>query len=75
MRKEEYEAAVAAFIHSNGITRCPTACALPTQATPGPADRAALQRYATLCSQSRRRQLLARDRSFWSSKVLAGPGE
>jgi hypothetical protein len=36
------EAAVAAFIRSNGITRCPTACALPTQATPGAAGRVAL---------------------------------
>jgi len=32
MCSEEHEAAVAAFIRSNGITRCPTACALPTQA-------------------------------------------
>jgi hypothetical protein len=75
MYREEYEAAVAAFIRSNGITRCPTACALPTQATPGAADRAALQRYAEHRSQSRRRQIMARDRSFWTSKVLAGPGE
>ena len=44
MCNEEYEAAVAAFIRSKGITRCPTACALPTQAAPAAADRAALQR-------------------------------
>jgi hypothetical protein len=75
MRREEYEAAVAAFIRSNGITRCPTACALPTQATPGAADRAALQRYAALRNQSRHQQILARERSFWTSKVLAGPRE
>jgi len=75
MYYEEYEAAVAAFIQSNGITRCPTACALPTQATPGPTDRAALQRYAALRSQFRRRQQRARDRSFWAAKVLGGFGE
>jgi hypothetical protein len=75
MGYEEYEAAVAAFIRSNGITRCPTACALPTQATPGAADQAALRRYATLRRQSRRQQAVARDRSLWTAKVLAGPGE
>jgi hypothetical protein len=75
MYREEHEAAVAAFIRSNGITRCPTACALPTQASPGLADRIALQRYAALRSQTRKRQLSGRDRSFWTAKVLAGPGE
>jgi hypothetical protein len=75
MYHEEHEAAVAAFIRNNGITRCPTACALPTQASPGPADRTALQRYAALRNQTRKRQLGARDRSFWTAKVLAGSGE
>ena len=75
MCHEEYEAAVAAFISSNGITRCPTACALPTQAAPAAADRVALQRYAALRSQSRRQQATGRDRSFWAAKVLAGHGE
>ena len=56
MCSEEYEAAVAAFIRRNGVTRCPTACALPTQAAPAAADQAALQRYAALRSRSRRQQ-------------------
>jgi hypothetical protein len=75
MYREEYEAAVAAFIRSNGVTRCPTACALPTQAAPAAADRVALQHYATLRNQSRRQQAAARDRSFWAAKVLVGYGE
>jgi hypothetical protein len=75
MFHEEYEAAVAAFIRRNGVTRCPTACALPTQAAPAAADQAALQRYAARRSQSRRQQLAGRNRSFWAAKVLAGPGE
>jgi len=75
MCREEYEAAVAAFIRSNGITRCPTACALPTQAAPAVADQVALQRYAVLRSQSRRQQVAGRDRSFWAAKVLAGYSE
>jgi hypothetical protein len=75
MCHEEYEAAVAAFIRRNGVTRCPTACALPTQAAPAAADQAALQRYAARRSQSRRQQAAARDRSFWAAKVLAGHGD
>ena len=51
MSVEEYEAAVAAFISKRGITRCPTACVLPTQAAPDPADRAALARYARSCDE------------------------
>ena len=74
MCSEGYEAAVAAFIRRNGITRCPTACALPTQAAPA-ADQAALQRYAALRSQSRRQPVAGRNRSFWAAKVLAGQGE
>jgi hypothetical protein len=75
MYREEHEDAVATFIRSNGITRCPTACALPTQATPGPADRIALQRYAALRDQTRKQRVTGRGRSFWTAKVLAGPGE
>lgn len=37
---------VAEFIRTKGITRCPTACVLPTQALVGAADRAALEQYA-----------------------------
>ena len=38
--------AVAEFIRTRGITRCPTACVLPTQALIDPADRAALEEHA-----------------------------
>ena len=75
MYQEEYEAAVAAFIRSKGITRCPTACALPTQGTVPAADRAALENYATNRSLSRQRKIADRQRAFWAAKVLAGPGE
>ena len=44
--------AVAEFIRTKGITRCPTACVLPTQALVGPADRVALQQYAVAREQS-----------------------
>lgn len=46
MTQQDYEAAVAAFIRAKGVTRCPTACAVPTQASVAEADREALQRRA-----------------------------
>jgi hypothetical protein len=46
MLGHEYDAAVAAFIRTKGITRCPTACALPTQATIAARDRTALEEHA-----------------------------
>ena len=75
MCAEEYDAAVAAFIRSNGITRCPTACALPTQGTIGAHDRAALADYAAARSQSRQLKVAEGKRAFWAVKVLAGQGE
>ncbi|MBV9199366.1 MAG: hypothetical protein JO096_03485 [Alphaproteobacteria bacterium] len=47
MSDTEYEAAVAAFLSTKGVTRCPTVCAVPTQATVAEADRAAYRDYVT----------------------------
>ncbi|MBV9815384.1 MAG: hypothetical protein JO229_06485 [Alphaproteobacteria bacterium] len=47
MSDTEYEAAVAAFLSTKGVTRCPTVCAVPTQATVAEADRAACRDYVT----------------------------
>ena len=55
----EYEAAVAAFIRSKGVTRCPTACLVRTQASVGAADRAALEQYEAGRERSRRTNLAA----------------
>jgi hypothetical protein len=63
MPGDNYEAAVAAFIRARGVTRCPTACALPTQGTVPPADRAALADYA----EARDKRQAARERAFWSA--------
>ena len=46
MTQGEHEAAVAAFIRARGVTRCPTACAVPTQASVAAADRAVLRERA-----------------------------
>jgi hypothetical protein len=46
MSKQEYEAAVAAFLAKKQITRCPTAYALPTHTITSDADRQALRQHA-----------------------------
>ena len=46
MSRSEYEAAVAAFILTKGVTRCPTACAVRTQGTVSPVDQEALRQRA-----------------------------
>jgi hypothetical protein len=75
MRQEEHEAAVAAFVRSNGVTRCPTACAVPTQGTIAPADRVALKNYAAARRRARRQKIAARERSFADRKVPAWSNE
>src|SRR5271156_4671 len=45
MSQNEYDAAIAEFMRKKGITRCPTACAVPTRAAVSEADRAALSDY------------------------------
>jgi hypothetical protein len=46
MSKQEYEAAMAAFLAKKQITRCPTAYALPTHTVTSEEDREALRRHA-----------------------------
>jgi hypothetical protein len=46
MRQTDYEAALADFLSSKGVTRCPTACVAPTRANVTDADRANLRSYA-----------------------------
>ena len=64
MSSSEYEAAVDAFIRSKGVTRCPTACLVRTQASVPDADRAALERYEAGRAQSRRENLATAARSL-----------
>jgi hypothetical protein len=48
MPRTEYEVAIAEFIRSNGITRCPTVCLAPTQVSVSVSDQMALWRRAEL---------------------------
>jgi hypothetical protein len=41
----DYEAAIVQYLQTKGVTRCPTVCAVPTQATVADSDRAAYRDY------------------------------
>lgn len=45
MLPTDYEAEIARFLLTKGVTRCPTVCVVPTQATVAEADRAAYRDY------------------------------
>jgi len=64
---DDREAAVAEFIRTKGVTRCPTACVLPTQGRVAAADRAALKEHAIERDRIRRERIAARDRSIWAA--------
>jgi len=65
MPDTDYAAAVAEFLRKKGVTRCPTACVVPTHASVNEADRVALRDYdaareaARLERQKNYQQLLA----------------
>jgi hypothetical protein len=56
--------AVADFIRSKGVTRCPTACVLPTQGSIAAANRIALEQHAIARDRMQRERAAARWRSF-----------
>ena len=64
---DDSASAIAEFIRTKGITRCPTACVSPTQGLVGAADRAALEEYAVARDRTRREKMAARMRSFWDA--------
>jgi hypothetical protein len=57
MSDADYQAAVAAILSTRGVTRCPTVCAVPTQATVADADRAAYRDYVTAKEAARLEKL------------------
>jgi hypothetical protein len=57
MSLADYEAAVAAFLRSKGVTRCPTVCAVPTQGSVAEADRAAYRDYVAAKEAARLEKL------------------
>jgi hypothetical protein len=59
MSQSEYEAAVAEFIRSKGVTRCPTVCLAETQGSVTAADQAALRRRAERLEELRQAKIQA----------------
>jgi hypothetical protein len=45
VHQQDNQAEIAEFIRIRGVTRCPTACVVPTQGLVDVADRAALEEY------------------------------
>jgi hypothetical protein len=70
---DNHEAVIAEFIRTRGVTRCPTACVVPTQASVNAADRAALEEYAVIRSRQRREKAAARARLFFSTDLRLLP--
>ena len=64
------EAVIAEFIRTKGITRCPTACVLPTQGSIGAADRVELEKHAVAQERVRQTKAAARTRLFWNVSYL-----
>jgi hypothetical protein len=64
--RSDYEAVIAEFIRTKGVTRCPTACVLPTQGSIDPADQAALEKHAVAQERLRQTKAAARARLLWS---------
>jgi hypothetical protein len=53
MSQTEYEAALAQFLAKKAVTRCPTACVVPTRASVAEADQAALRSYSAIREAAR----------------------
>jgi hypothetical protein len=58
------EATIAEFIRRRGVTRCPTACVLPTHGTVPAQDRAALAEHAEMRERLRRNRAARQNRFF-----------
>jgi hypothetical protein len=66
------EAVIAEYIRTKGVTRCPTACVVPTQGSVTDADRIALEEYRATRDRQRREKAAARARLFWGIDVSFG---
>jgi hypothetical protein len=68
-RASSCDAVIAEFIRTRGITRCPTACVLPTQGSVDAADRAALEQHAMTQEKLRLARAASRARLFWNAPL------
>ncbi|HEX3881168.1 MAG TPA: hypothetical protein VHW66_00775 [Stellaceae bacterium] len=63
MSESEYDAQIAEFLRKRGVTRCPTACVVPTHGAVAESDRAALRDY----NQAREDARIEKLKSFQQS--------
>lgn len=66
------DAVIAEYIRTKGVTRCPTACVVPTQGSVTAADRVALEQYRAARDQQRREKAAARARLLWGIAARLG---
>jgi hypothetical protein len=57
MSQIDYQAAVAEFLRTKSVTRCPTACVAPTRTAVADADRVALRDYSAARETARMERL------------------
>lgn len=72
MISDDCETVIAEYIKTKGVTRCPTACVVPTQASVTDADRVALGEYRSARDRQRREKAAARARLFWGIDSSVG---
>ena len=73
--EEDSSTAVAEFIRTKGVTRCPTACVLPTQGAVALADQLELEEYAARRDRIRRVRMATRIQQFWSVEAVRPVGD
>jgi hypothetical protein len=71
MSQSEYDAAVAEFLHSRGVTRCPTAFAAPTNGSVVDGERVALRSHETAREVARLEKLKRCEIGFLAAGVFA----
>jgi hypothetical protein len=64
--RQDTDADIAEFIRKKGVTRCPTACVLATQATLSLEDRTRLERHADEREAARQTRSIGRGRAIRS---------
>jgi hypothetical protein len=72
MSQTDDETAVSHFLRTNGVTRCPTVCAVATQAVVAEADRAAYRDYVAAREAERMEKLKSMRHPAHSWLVPAG---
>jgi hypothetical protein len=71
MSPTDYEAAITQFLRTRGVTRCPTVCVVPTQATVDDADRAAYRDHIAAREAARLEKLKTRRHLFYQGSTPA----